>query len=99
MTVYLVARIRIHDRERYNLYAARFMPVLIQYGGRLLAADEAPVPIEGGWDGEKLNIIAFPDEAAARRWMDSPEYREIATDRLAASDGIVLLVHGLAPAG
>jgi uncharacterized protein (DUF1330 family) len=99
VTVYIVARIIIHDRERYERYAAAFMPVLIQYGGRLLAADEAPVTLEGRWDGEKHDIIAFPDEAAARRWMDSEEYRAIAVDRLAASEGIVLLVHGFDPKG
>jgi uncharacterized protein (DUF1330 family) len=99
LTVYIVARIRIHDRERYDRYAAAFMPVLTRYGGRLLAADEAPMPLEGTWDGEKLNILAFPDEAAARRWIDSEEYRAIAVDRLAASDGLVLLVHGFPSGG
>lgn len=94
MTVYVVAQIRIHDRERYDAYAAAFMPVLIQHGGRLLAADEAPAVLEGEWTGEKLNIIAFPDEPAARRWMESEEYRAIAADRLAASEGVVLLVQG-----
>ena len=97
MTVYLVARIRIHDPERYERYAAAFMPVLIQYGRRLLAADEAPVPIEGAWDGEKINIISFTDGAAARRWLESPEYRAIAVDRHGASEGKVLLVHGFDP--
>jgi uncharacterized protein (DUF1330 family) len=38
------------------------MPVLVQYGGRLLAADESPQPLEGAWEGQKLDIIAFPDE-------------------------------------
>lgn len=94
MTVYVVAQIRIHDRERYDAYAAAFMPVLIQYGGRLLAADEAPAVLEGEWTGEKLNIISFDNETAAHRWMESEEYRAIAVDRLAASEGVVLLVHG-----
>jgi uncharacterized protein (DUF1330 family) len=94
LTVYVVAQIRIHDRARYDAYAAAFMPVLIQYGGRLLAADEAAAVLEGEWAGQKLNIIAFPDEPTARRWLDSEEYRAIAADRLAASDGTVLLVQG-----
>jgi uncharacterized protein (DUF1330 family) len=96
LTVYVVAQIRIHDRNRYDAYAAGFMPVLIRYGGRLLAADEAPAVLEGQWDGQKLNIIGFPDEPAARRWMESEEYRAIAVDQLAASDGVVLLVQGFA---
>lgn len=98
MTVYVVARIAIHDRERYDLYAAAFMPVLIRYGGRLLAADEAPQILEGADDRRKVNIIAFPDEAAARRWMDSPGYAAIAADRLAASTGDVVLIQGFGKA-
>ncbi|MEO7177205.1 MAG: DUF1330 domain-containing protein [Allosphingosinicella sp.] len=94
MTVYVVAQIRIHDRERYDAYAAAFMPVLIQYGGRLLAADEAPAVLEGEWAGQKLNIISFADSRSASRWMESEEYRAIAVDRLAASEGVVLLVQG-----
>ncbi|HEU0133259.1 MAG TPA: DUF1330 domain-containing protein [Allosphingosinicella sp.] len=98
MTVYVVAQIRIHDRALYDSYAARFMPILIQYGGRLLAADEAPAVLEGEWARRKLNIIGFPDEASARRWMESEEYRAIAADRLASSDGVVLLVQGFGKA-
>jgi uncharacterized protein (DUF1330 family) len=98
VTVYVVAQIRIHDRDRYDAYAAAFMPVLIQYGGRLLAADESPAVLEGQWAGQKLNIIGFPDEGAARRWLGSEEYRAIAADRLAASDGVVLLVQGFGKA-
>jgi uncharacterized protein (DUF1330 family) len=99
MTVYVVAQIRIHDRVRYDAYAAAFMPVLIQHGGRLLAADEAPEVLEGDWSGQKLNIIAFADEQAARRWMESKEYRAIAADRLAASEGVVLLAQGFGRKG
>jgi uncharacterized protein (DUF1330 family) len=66
VTVYIVARITIHDRERCDRYAAAFMPVLIQYGGRLLAADEAPVPLEGPWPG-KAQHHRLPDVEAARR--------------------------------
>ena len=94
MTCYLVGRVAIHDRARYDRYAAAFMPVLRQYGGRLLVSDERPKAIEGAWDGRKLVLLAFPDKAAARRWAGSPEYREIAKDRIAAADVIVLIAEG-----
>src|SRR5438105_2926265 len=95
MTVYVIAQLTIHDRPRYDRYAAGFMPVLIKYGGRLLASDEAPQRLEGDWAGDKVVMIAFPDSAAAERWMTSPEYREISQDREAATTGPVLLVRGL----
>ena len=55
MAVFVVAQLRIHDRDRYS----------------------------------------FREESAFRAWADSDEYREIAKDRIAASDGPVLLVHGI----
>lgn len=94
MTTYLVGRIAIHDRERYGRYTAAFMPVLKQYGGRLLVSEENPEPLEGEWDGRKLVLLAFESRDAALRWSNSPEYQEIAKDRLAGSDAIVLLAEG-----
>ncbi|RAK62062.1 DUF1330 domain-containing protein [Phenylobacterium kunshanense] len=96
MTCYLVGRIAIHDRERYGRYAAAFMPVLKQYGGRLLVSEENPEPLEGDWDGRKLVLLAFDSRNAALAWANSPEYREIAKDRIAGSDAIVVLAEGFA---
>lgn len=94
MTAYVVAQITVHDRVRYDRYAAAFLPTLKAFGGRLLAADEAPEVLEGTWGHGKLNIIAFPDKAAATAWAASGEYQAIVGDRLAASDGVALLVKG-----
>lgn len=95
MTCYVMARVAIRDRARYDRYAAGFMPVLQQYGGRLLVSDEQPEVLEGDWDGRKLVLLAFPDRAAARRWADSPEYRKIAEDRIAGADAIAVLAQGM----
>ncbi|MCR5876017.1 DUF1330 domain-containing protein [Phenylobacterium sp. J426] len=94
MTTYLVGRIAIHDREAYGRYAAAFMPVLQQYGGRLLVSEENPEPLEGDWDGRKLVVLAFDSRDAALTWANSPEYRKIAEDRIAGSDAIVVLAEG-----
>ena len=95
MTVYALAQIRIHDRPRYDRYLGRFMPVLQQYGGRLLAADEGPDVIEGDWTYQKVILMSFLDRAAFERWSRSPEYLEISADRVAAADGVVLLLRGV----
>ena len=95
MTAYVFAQLSIHDRARYDRYAAAFFPTLQPFGGRLLAADEAPQVLEGDWDREKLVLIAFPDAAAAKAWAASPAYQAIAVDRLAGSEAVVLLAEGL----
>ena len=94
MTCYLVGRIAIHDPEAYGRYAAAFMPVLKQHRGRLLVSEEDPNVLEGEGDGRKLVVLAFDSREAALTWMNSPEYREIAKDRIAGSDAIVLLAEG-----
>ena len=40
--------------------------------------------------------MAFPDRDTFSRWATSEEYLEISKDRVAATDGVVLLVRGLA---
>ena len=95
MSAYVIAEIRIHDRERYDRYRAGFTPVLAQYGGRLLAADEGPQVLEGAWNGHKVIVLEFDDHDSALAWANSAEYRAIAHDRLAATDGLALLVQGV----
>jgi len=97
VSAYVVALLSIHDRARYDRYAAAFLPTLQPFGGRLLAADETPQALEGAWEGDKLVLLAFPDPGAARAWAASATYRAIAVDRLAGSDALVLLAQGLQP--
>lgn len=92
--VYIVAQLTVHDRERYNRYSAGFMAVLQQFGGRLLANDESPEVIEGTWGHKKVVLLQFSDRAAFEAWASSEAYQAIAPDRIAASEGPVLLVRG-----
>jgi uncharacterized protein (DUF1330 family) len=94
VTTYVMARVAIHDRAAYDRYAAAFMPVLRQYGGRLLVSQEQPEALEGEWDGRKLVLLAFETRDAARTWANSSEYRKIAQDRIAGADVIVLMAEG-----
>lgn len=92
MGVYVIAQISITDRNAYNKYQAGFLDVFAKFKGQLLAADENPQIFEGEWDKEKVILMKFPDENAFREWAFSAEYQEIAKDRKAGSNGVVLLV-------
>src|SRR4051812_1442233 len=94
MSIYVLAQLSITDRAAYRRYQQRFMDVMSRFSGRLLAADETPAVLEGKWDGDKVVLLSFPDEAAFREWAGSAEYNEIAKGRKAAATAIVLLVHG-----
>lgn len=95
MTVYAIVELRIHDEDRLARYTAGFMPVLHQYGGRLMAADGSPEVAEGEWTGDRVVIMAFDDRDAYHAWASSPEYQAIVQDRWAAADTTILLVRGV----
>jgi len=95
MAVYAIAQLTITDRATYDRYQQRFMGVMKRFKGQVLAADENPQVVEGSWDRQKVVLLSFPDEAAFREWAESPEYLEIAKDRKAGSDAVILLVKGI----
>lgn len=94
MTVYTVAQLKFTDVEAYRRYQKAFPAVFAKFNATVLAADEAPRVLEGDWPRDKVVILAFPDETEALRFSASPEYAEIAKDRKAGADAVVLMVKG-----
>lgn len=95
MAVYVIAELKFIDRAAYDRYQSRFMGVFRKFDGKLLAADESPVVVEGEWRRDKVVLLSFPDVDSLDRWANSPEYQEILVDRKAGADAIVLTVRGL----
>ena len=92
MTVYIIARFKIHDRAAYDRYEKNFMEIFEPFGGTLLSVDEEPTVLQGEFDFTRSVLIEFPSAEQAMAWMTSPEYTEIAKHRLAASIGDVIMV-------
>jgi uncharacterized protein (DUF1330 family) len=96
MPIYVVAQIRIEDRERYAQYEAGFLEIFGKFEGELLAVDDAPKIVEGEWSFTRMVLPRFPDEDAAETWYRSPEYQELALHRFAASTGTIAFAKGFA---
>lgn len=90
MSVLILAQLRFKDRARYDRYQAKFADVFRKFKGRLIAADEHPQVLEGHDSPDKVVLLEFPDEAAAAEFHNSAEYQEIAIDRKAGADALVL---------
>ena len=95
MRAYVVAQLRFTDEPAYRRYQRRFADVFAGSGGKLLAADEAPIVLEGKWASDKLVIMEFDGREAAREFLQSPAYQAISQDRKAGAETIALLVRGL----
>lgn len=93
---YFVADIRIKDEGEYGRYLDRVDGVSARFEGEYLAVDAGPKRLEGERAHGRLVIIRFPDEAALRRWYDSPEYQAILPLRLGAAECDSVIVRGKA---
>lgn len=95
MTVYAIVHLNVHDRATYDRYVERFMPVFDKFNGAVLAADDHPTILQGQSDTNRVVLLSFPDKKSFFNWSGSVEYQEIAKDRAASSNGLILLVEGL----
>ena len=96
MSVYIIARFAIHDRTAYDRYEAGFDAVWARHavpvGGKILSVDEEPMVLQGEFPETRSVLMEFPDKASAFAWMGSEDYKAIAADRLAGSEGTVVMV-------
>jgi uncharacterized protein (DUF1330 family) len=95
MSVYIVAKITIHDQAEYSKYVAGFMPVFEKHRGRILSVDEAPEILEGAWNCTRTVLIEFPGREDALAWVGSADYRDIARHRWAASAADIVMVKSI----
>ena len=95
MTVYIIARFKIHDRAGYDRYEENFLEVFEPFGGTMLSVDEEPTVLQGEFDFTRSVLLEFPSAEQAMAWMTSPEYQTIAQHRLEASVGNAILVKKL----
>ena len=91
---YLIAHIRVHDKEKFEEFKSMATPVVAEYGGTVLARNPAPDPREGKLRGLTV-IIEFDDLAAATRFYESDGYTAARKVREQCSDTDLMLVEGL----
>ena len=91
---YLIANIRVHDKEIFEKFKAMSGPVITQYGGKLLVRNPTPDRREGGLTGLVI-MLEFPNIAMARTFYESKEYTAAKLVREGASSTDLLIVEGV----
>lgn len=92
---YVLADIAVTDPDAYEDYKRMSTEAAELYGGRFLVRGGAVERLEGDREPQRLVLIEFEDEPAARRWYDSPEYAAARAVRQRAADSSLLLVSGV----
>lgn len=91
----MITQITMHDPDTYAKYEDGFMDVFEKFKGKLLSVDDDPKVVAGEWTATRSVLMEFPDKAAWRTWITSPEYQEISKHRVAASQADAILVKSL----
>lgn len=86
MAAYIVATVTITDPARFADYSKGIAGLSERFGGEALVKGAVSAVLEGDSAvGERVVVSRFPDAAAARAYIASPEYREACTRRTGAA--------------
>ena len=91
---YLVAHIRVHDKDRYEEFKAMSGPAIAAHGGRVLVRNPNPDHREGGGQGVCI-LIEFDTLDQARAFYDSDAYTAARKVRETAAETDLLLVESI----
>ena len=91
---YLIARIRVHDKEGFETFKQMSTPLISEYGGRLLARNPEVETLEGNQEGLVV-LIEFGSMDEARQFYFSDGYTAAKLVREKASEADLILVEGV----
>ena len=91
---YLIANIRVHDKEVFEKFKLMSTPLISEYGGKLLVRTAEVDRREGDVTGLVV-ILEFPNIEMARTFYESESYTAAKLVREGGSSTDLCLVEGL----
>ena len=91
---YLIAHIRVHDKEGFEKFKTMVGPIAGDYNGRLLVRNPAPEHREGELRGVTI-VIEFESLVQARAFYESDAYTAARRVRETAAETDLMLVEGI----
>lgn len=91
MPVYYMNSYDIIDADEYARYGSLAIPLIMKYGGEVLAADTTGLSVEGR--ARDMNaIIRFPSEEAAIRCYNDVEYVQVRKIRINSTSNCTMIL-------
>jgi uncharacterized protein (DUF1330 family) len=95
MAGYIIGEIEVTDPAAYERYRPLAAAAIARHGGKYLVRGGPGETLEGEGDLKRIVVLEFPSVEQARRFYDSPDYREALPLRLASSRGRLFIVEGV----
>ncbi len=92
---YILVDVKIKNDVNYDKYKKLAKPLIEKFGGEYLTRDgHMEVILDELWSPTRLVLVKFPNLKKAKKWLNSPEYAEVAKIRLENSVGTFVLLEG-----
>lgn len=94
---YVIVEIEVTNPEAYEGYKAAVAPMVAAVGGRYLVRGGKIDVREGAPPAGRMIILEYPSFAAAKAFLESPEYGEIIRLRTDNAASRLMIVEGVQP--
>ena len=95
MAAYIISNVNVRDLAAYQDYATGVPPLIRKHGGEYIVRGGAAEVLEGEWKPYRLVVLKFPDMAAAKAFVNDPEYQPFKSLRHRIADTQMLAVEGV----
>jgi uncharacterized protein (DUF1330 family) len=95
MPAYVIVETDVRDPDQYERYKAASPGAIAAGRGRFVVRGGEIAVLEGDWHPKRLVVLEFENLDAAKRWYDSPEYREAKRLRQGAAELHMVAVEGV----
>jgi len=96
MPAFLIADIRVINRDKYEEYRVKFRACVKRHRGFFLAAGQEPQVVQGGWHPPRMLVVEFAHRADAAAMLASDEYRALEDQRGNCAMFDIITVDGIA---
>ena len=95
MSAYVIGDITVNDQERYEDYKKLAPLAIAAFGGKYLARGGKTEKLEGNWEPDRIIILEFESLETAKKFINSPEYREARALRHKTASSNMIVVKAL----
>lgn len=96
MSAYFIIQVDVLDAAAFEPYRQDGPAIIASHGGEYVVRGGDYQVLEGEPPLPRQVVIRFPDRAAALRWYESPEYRDLRALRQRSAKTNMILVDGAA---
>ncbi len=94
MPIYLIIDVQISNKDSYSQYVQKAQVIVKKYGGKYLSRGAKITPLSGGWNPERIMVIAFDSKEQMDNCFGSMEYFDIVNLRKDCTSSRSIIVEG-----